>query len=478
MQNIPACPHAKRCGGCQYQGLDYAEQLAKKQAQAEALFGSFAPVAPILGAEEPLHYRNKVHAAFGFDPQRRVVSGVYQPGSHVIVPVGDCLIEDETADRVIAAIRALLPKLKIPVYDERRGSGWLRHVLVRRGFATGELMVVLVAVSPVFKNQKAFLAELLAAFPAIRTVVLNVNDRFGPVVLGPKSKVLCGDGNIEDILCSLRFRLSPTAFYQINSAQCEKLYAKVIEFAALTGAETVLDAYCGVGTIGLCAAAQAKQVIGVELNREAVRDAIANAKLNGVKNAWFTAGDAGEYMEGMLRAGQRPDVVLMDPPRAGSDRRFLDALIRCAPPRVVYVSCGPDTLRRDLEILTRGGYRVEAVQPVDMFPFTEHIETVCLLSKLSEAKNHISVKVDMDEMDLTAAESKATYQEIQEWVQEKYGFHVSHLNIAKTKRKCGIIERQNYNLPKSDESRSPETPKEKEEAIIEAFKAFQMIKQE
>ena len=376
MQNIPACPHAKRCGGCQYQGLDYAEQLAKKQAQAEALFGSFAPVAPILGAEEPLHYRNKVHAAFGFDPQRRVVSGVYQPGSHVIVPVDDCLIEDETADRVIAAIRALLPKLKIPVYDERRGSGWLRHVLVRRGSATGQLMVVLVAVSPVFKNQKAFLAELLAAFPSIRTVVLNVNDRFGPVVLGPKSKVLCGDGYIEDILCSLRFRLSPTAFYQINSAQCEKLYAKVIEFAALTGAETVLDAYCGVGTIGLCAAAQAKQVIGVELNREAVRDAIANAKLNGVKNAWFTAGDAGEYIEGMLRAGQRPDVVLMDPPRAGSDRRFLDALIRCSPPRVVYVSCGPDTLRRDLEVLTRGGYRVEAVQPVDMFPFTEHIETV------------------------------------------------------------------------------------------------------
>ena len=384
MQNIPACPHAKRCGGCQYQGLDYAEQLAKKQAQAEALFGSFAPVAPILGAEEPLHYRNKVHAAFGFDPQRRVVSGVYQPGSHVIVPVDDCLIEDETADRVIAAIRALLPKLKIPVYDERRGSGWLRHVLVRRGFATGELMVVLVAVSPVFKNQKAFLAELLAAFPAIRTVVLNVNDRFGPVVLGPKSKVLCGDGYIEDILCSLRFRLSPTAFYQINSAQCEKLYAKAIELAQLSGTETVLDAYCGVGTIGLCASSKAKQVIGVELNREAVKDAIANARLNGIKNAWFAAGDAGAYMEGMLREGRRPDVVLMDPPRAGSDRRFLDALIRCCPKRVVYVSCGPDTLRRDLEILTRGGYRVEAVQPVDMFPYTEHVETVCRLTSKNE----------------------------------------------------------------------------------------------
>ncbi len=380
MQNTPICPHAKLCGGCQYQGLAYAEQLAKKQAQAEALFSSFAPVAPILGADEPLHYRNKVHAAFGCDRQRRIISGVYQPGSHAIVPVDDCLIEDETADRIVCAVRALLPKLKIPVYDERRGGGWLRHVLVRRGFATGELMVVLVAVSPVMKNQKAFLSELRAAFPAIRTVVLNVNERFGPVVLGPKNKVLYGDGYIEDILCSLRFRISPSAFYQINSAQCEKLYAKAIEFAGLTGTEMVLDAYCGVGTIGLCAAAKAKQVIGVELNREAVRDAIANARLNGVKNAWFAAGDAGAYMEGMLREGRRPDVVLMDPPRAGSDRRFLDALIRCAPARVVYVSCGPETLRRDLEILTRGGYRVEAVQPVDMFPYTEHIETVVQLS--------------------------------------------------------------------------------------------------
>ena len=383
MQTILPCPHAKLCGGCQYQGLPYAEQLRRKQRQAEALFSSFAPVSPILGADEPLHYRNKVHAAFGFDAQRRVVSGVYRPGSHVIVPVEDCLIEDETADRVIAAIRALLPKLKIPVYDERRGSGWLRHVLVRRGFATGEIMVVLVAVSPVLKNQKAFLSELLGRFPAIRTVVLNVNDRFGPVVLGPKSKVLYGDGYIEDILCSLRFRLSPTAFFQINSAQCEKLYAKAIELAQLSGTETVLDAYCGVGTIGLCAAAKAKQVIGVELNREAVKDAIANARLNGIKNAWFTAGDAGAYMDGMLREGGRPDVVLMDPPRAGSDRRFLDALLRCSPKRVVYVSCGPDTLRRDLDFLTRGGYRVEAIQPVDMFPYTEHVETVVLITRPS-----------------------------------------------------------------------------------------------
>lgn len=387
MQTIPACPHAKLCGGCQYQGVPYAEQLRRKQERAEELFGAFAPVSPILGADEPCHYRNKVHAAFGYDRQRRVVSGVYQPGSHAIVPVEDCLIEDETADRVIAAVRALLPKLKLSVYDERRGGGWLRHVLVRRGAVTGQLLVVLVAVSPVFKNQKAFLSELLKSFPEIRSVVLNVNDRFGPVVLGPKNKILYGDGCIEDELCGLRFRISPSAFYQINSAQCEKLYAKAIEFAGLTGAETLLDAYCGVGTIGLCAASKAKQVIGVELNREAVRDAIANARLNGIQNAWFAAGDAGTYLEDMLREGRRPDVVLMDPPRAGCSRRFLDTLISCAPPRVVYVSCGPDTLRRDLEILVRGGYRVEAVQPVDMFPFTEHIECVVLLSRGKEDSN-------------------------------------------------------------------------------------------
>lgn len=381
MPESKSCPHAARCGGCQYQGLPYAEQLAKKQALAEELLGSFGPVLPILGADEPTHYRNKVHAAFGYDRQRRVVSGVYQPGSHVIVPVEDCLIEDETADRVIAAVRELLPKLKLSVYDERRGGGWLRHVLVRRGFVTGQLMVVLVAVSPVFRNQKAFLSELLGRFPEIRTVVLNVNDRFGPVVLGPKSKALYGDGYIEDELCGLRFRVSPSAFYQINSAQCEKLYAAAIDFAGLTGTETVLDAYCGVGTIGLCAAAKAKQIVGVELNREAVRDAIANARLNGIKNAFFAAGDAGAYMENMLREGGRPDVVLMDPPRAGSGRRFLEALIRCAPKRVVYVSCAPDTLLRDLEILSRGGYRAEAIQPVDMFPFTEHVECVVKLSR-------------------------------------------------------------------------------------------------
>ena len=375
------CPHFRQCGGCQLQNLPYPQQLRRKQKQLEELLGEFAPVRPILGMEEPSHYRNKVHAAFALDERRQIVSGIYQPGSHAIVPVDSCYIEDETADAVIRDIRAMLRPFKIQVFDERSGTGWLRHVLVRRGFATGQVMVVLVAVNPIFKLQKPFLRELLARHPEISTVVLNKNDRFGPVVLGTWEKVLYGEGTIEDVLCGHRFRISSRSFYQINPVQTEKLYRCAVDFAALRGGETVLDAYCGIGTIGITASERAKQIIGVELNKDAVRDAIANARLNGLKNCWFTAGDAGEYMEKMAADKMRPDVVFLDPPRVGSDERFLRSLIRCAPERVVYVSCNPETLARDLRVLTRGGYAVKAIQPVDMFPFTNHVETVVLLCR-------------------------------------------------------------------------------------------------
>ena len=470
------CPVSRRCGGCQLQRMPYAEQLHHKQLREIRLLGRFGHVEEIIGMADPTHYRNKVTAAFALDARKKVISGVYQSSSHRVVPVDSCMIEDATADAIIVDIRRMLPDFKIPVYDERSSTGWLRHVLVRRGFTTGQVMVVLVAASPIFPTQKHFVRKLTELHPEITTVVLNINDRFGPVVLGNREKVLKGSGYIEDVLCGKRFRISPGSFYQINPVQTEILYGTAIEYAALTGEETVLDAYCGIGTIGITASDRARQVIGVELNRDAVADAIVNARLNGVKNCWFTPGDAGEYMRRMAEDGMRPDVVFMDPPRAGSDRKFLTSLLKTEPKRIVYVSCDPETMARDLGILTeRDRYHVRKIQPVDMFPFTDHVETVCLLSKLSEAKNHISVKVDMDEMDVTAAESKATYEEIQEWVQEKYGFHVSHLNIAKTKRKCGIIERQNYNLPKSEDSRSPETPPEKEKAIKEAFSYFQMI---
>ena len=377
----PPCPHYRTCGGCQLQKLPYEQQLIHKQGRCIALLGPFGHVEPILGMETPVHYRNKVHAAFGLDRRRRVVSGIYQPGSHSLVPVDSCLMEDELADRIIVDIRGLLPAFKIPVYDERSGTGWLRHVLIKRGFATGQVMVVLVAVSPVFKLQKPFLQKLLALHPEITTVVLNINDRFGPVVLGTREKVLYGGGYIEDLLCGRRYRISPRSFYQVNPVQTERLYGKAMEFAALTGEETVLDAYCGIGTIGITAADKARQVIGVEINRDAVKDAIANARLNGLKNCWFTAGDAGAYMEQMAADGMRPDVVFLDPPRSGSDARFLRSLIQAAPPRVVYISCNPETLARDLGVLTERAYRVGRIQPVDMFPFSEHCEVVVSLAR-------------------------------------------------------------------------------------------------
>lgn len=376
------CPNAKKCGGCQMQNLQYSRQLAVKQKKLRELLGRFGTVLPITGMNNPYHYRAKVAAAFGLDARGKIVSGVYQPSSHRIVPVDSCMIEDEIADAIIVTIRSMLRDFKIPVYSEQRDSGWLRHVLVRRGHATREVMVVMVVADPIFKLQKPFLNELLKRHPEITTVVLNVNDRFTPVVLGQKEKVIFGPGYIEDVLCGLRFRISPKSFYQINPVQTEILYSTAIEFAGLTGKETVLDAYCGTGTIGICASRQAKSVTGVELNRDAVKDAIVNAKINGVNNCYFTCGDAGRFMDAAANDGESFDVVFMDPPRSGSDERFCSSLVKMKPKRIVYVSCGPESLAADLERLTAGGYSVQKIQPVDMFPFTEHCEVVCLMSKV------------------------------------------------------------------------------------------------
>ncbi len=374
------CPYYKNCGGCQLQKRSYEEQLYHKQCLAIETLGRFGHVENIIGMDEPLHYRNKVHAAFGLGERGKVVSGIYKAGTHKIVNVDKCLINDETADGIILTVRNMLRDFKIQVFDERSGKGWLRHMLVRRGFETGQVMVVLVAVSPIFKLQKPFIRKLLEIHPEITTIILNINDRFGPVVLGTRNKVLFGGGYIEDELCGSRFRISPGSFYQINPIQTQILYGKAIEFAALTGNETALDAYCGIGTIGITAASKAKQVIGVELNKEAVSDAISNARLNKIKNCWFTAGDAGKYMEQMAEDKVRADVVFMDPPRAGSEEKFLSSLVKSSPERIVYISCNIETQARDLEFLEANGYKVRRMQPVDMFPFTSHIECVALLT--------------------------------------------------------------------------------------------------
>ena len=376
----PVCPHAKKCGGCQMLNLSYPEQLAWKQSRVKKLLGPFCPVRPIWGMEEPYHYRAKVQAAFGLDRNRRVISGVYQSSTRRIVPVDDCLIEDGTADRIIVTIRRLLPSFRLKVWDERSGTGWLRHVLVRRSFSTGQVLVALAAVSPIFPAQKHFTAKLLALHPEITTLVLNVNDTDIPLWLGPREKTLFGPGYIEDELCGCVFRVSARSFYQVNPVQTERLYRAAVDMAGLTGRETVLDAYCGVGTIGLIASGKAGRVLGVEQNRDAVRDAIANARRNGIKNAWFTAADAGAFVTELAEEQERVDAVFLDPPRAGSDPRFLRSLLRLAPKRIVYISCNPDTLARDLRIFTDGGYRAETAQPVDMFPHSTHVETVCLLT--------------------------------------------------------------------------------------------------
>lgn len=378
-QKEQVCSVAKKCGGCRYQGVSYEEQLRKKQRYTEGLLKKFGKVEPIIGMEDPYYYRNKVHAAFGRDRKGNIISGIYEERSHHIVSVDDCMIEDKKSQEIIRTIRGMLKSFKIKTYDEDTGYGLLRHVLVRRGFSTGEIMVVPVTVSPIFPSKNNFVKALRKEHPEITTVVLNVNDRQTSMVLGERNIVLYGPGFIKDRLMGLTFRISPSSFYQVNPVQTEVLYGKAMEFAGMTGKERVVDAYCGTGTIGIIASRNARDVIGVELNRDAIRDARMNARENKIRNVRFVPGDAGWFMEGMAAEGEKVDVVLMDPPRAGSDRKFLHSLLTLSPDKIVYVSCNPETLARDLAYLTKRDYQVKKIQPVDMFPVTDSIETVVLL---------------------------------------------------------------------------------------------------
>ena len=378
-QKENVCSVAKKCGGCRYQGVSYQEQLRRKQRITEGLLKKFGKVEPIIGMEDPYYYRNKVHAAFGRDRKGNVISGIYEEKSHRIVSVDDCMIEDKKSQEIIRTIRGMLKSFKIKTYDEDTGYGLLRHVLVRRGFSTGEIMVVLVTVSPIFPSKNNFVKALRKEHPEITTVVLNVNDRQTSMVLGDRNIVLYGPGFIKDRLMGLTFRISPSSFYQVNPVQTEVLYGKAMEFAAMTGKERVIDAYCGTGTIGIIASGNARDVIGVELNRDAIRDARMNARENKIRNVRFVPGDAGWFMEGMAAEGEKVEVVLMDRPRSGSDRKFLHSLLTLSPEKIVYVSCNPETLARDLACLTKRDYLVKKMQPVDMFPLTDSVEVVCLL---------------------------------------------------------------------------------------------------
>lgn len=383
-EKVTKCSVSKKCGSCQYQGVPYKEQLAVKQKRMKKLLGKFANVKPIIGMDDPFYYRNKVHAVFDRNKKGNIICGTYEAKTHKVVPIEECMIEDKISQEIIRTIRDMLKSFRIKTYDEDTGYGLLRHVLVRRGFSTDEIMVVLVIGSPIFPSKNNFVKALRKKYPQITTVVLNVNDKKTSMVLGERDIVIYGKGYIRDTLCGCTFRISPQSFYQVNPVQTEILYKTAIEYAGLGRKETVIDAYCGIGTIGLVAAKRAKNIIGVELNPDAVRDARINAKENKITNARFYQGDAGEFMENMAENGEHADVVFMDPPRTGSDKKFMSSVIKLNPSRIVYISCGPETLARDLEYLTKHGYDVRKIQPVDMFSFTDHCENICLLTKKFE----------------------------------------------------------------------------------------------
>lgn len=440
------------------------------------LMEPFGKINPIIGMDDPYHYRHKVQAAFSCNKRGHIVAGVYEKHSHDIVDVEQCQIEDAQADAIIREIKNMMRSFRIRAYDEDTGYGLLRHVLVRKGYHSGQIMVVLVLVSPILPSKNNFVKALRKKFPEISTVVINVNDRKTSMVLGERNITVYGKGFIEDELCGCTFRISPTSFYQVNPQQTEKLYRKAISCAKLTGKETVIDAYCGTGTIGLIASSRAKHVIGVELNRDAIKDAISNAKRNHIHNVTFYNEDAGQFMVEMAEKGEHADVVIMDPPRTGSDEAFLSSVVRLARIKSCMYPV-VETLVRDLKYLTKHGYRMKECTPFDLFPFTKHVETVVLLSQLRQKPDdYIDVDIDVAELEGTSAETKATYEKIKKYVAEHNdGMKVSNLYIAQVKRKCGIELAENFNLPKSEDARQPRCPKEKEEAIVEALKAFQMI---
>ena len=374
------CEYYKKCGGCQLRNLTYAEQLNHKQARVIRLLGGYCHISPIMGMDDPTHYRHKAQAAFGRQ-RGALVAGIYRSSEHTIVPVKHCAIQERDCDEVIQTAIKLARELDISVFDERVLKGGLRHIQVRKGYFSGQVMAILVTGEKSVKGLDKLVAGMVEKLPFLTTVVQNINNAFTNMVLGDKNFVLYGPGFIEDSIGGMVFRISPGAFYQVNPKQTEVLYKLAVDYMDLSGSETVIDAYCGTGTIGLLAAKGAKKVIGVELNPAALRDAKVNAAANGINNAEFICGDAGDFAAEYALSGNKCDVLIMDPPRTGSDIKFLKSVAALAPKRIVYVSCNPETLARDLRFLTNHGYKAKKITPVDMFPFTDHIETVVLMSR-------------------------------------------------------------------------------------------------
>ena len=505
----PVCPYHKQCGGCQIQAMSYEAQLQFKENKVKnnlVRIGGFDQIfiesvmESVVGMEQPWHYRNKAQFPVGTDKDGRIITGFYAGRTHSIIANTDCALGVEENKPILQKVLAYMQNEKVSAYDETTGQGLVRHILIRKGFTSGEIMVCLVINGKSLPKEDR-LVSTLREIPGMTSIWLNYNTKNTNVIMGTEGRVLWGQNTITDVIhrrsieeinsgkdClrydskenapqGITFAISPLSFYQVNPIQTEKLYSLALEYAGLTGEETVWDLYCGIGTISLFMAQCAKEVHGVEIVPQAIEDARKNAECNHIENATFYVGKAEEVLPRLYEEEHIfADVICVDPPRKGCDEACLNTIIKMAPKRIVYVSCDSATLARDLKYLCENGYEIRKVRAVDQFGQTVHTETVCLLSKLHEAKHHVNVRLDMDELDLTSAESKATYEEIKAYVAEHNdGMKVSNLYIAQVKAKYGIIERENYNKPKSDDSRQPKCPKEKEEAIVEALKAFKMI---
>ena len=480
----PPCSFHRQCGGCQLQPLSYEKQLEFKQNKIRnnlIRIGGFSPehidacMEPIIGMEDPWHYRNKAQFPFGYDKEGNVVTGFYAGRSHNIIANTDCALGVEENKTVLETILAYMKKYGVSAYDETSGKGLIRHVLIRKGFASGQLMACVVINGNKLPEEKA-LAEDLWKIPGMTSVSVNVNTERTNVILGKKVRVLKGEEKIEDTIGDVVFRISPLSFYQVNPVQTKKLYGQALEYAGLTGEETVWDLYCGIGTISLFLAKKAKKVYGVEIVPEAIADAKENAARNGITNAEFFVGKAEEVLpQKYEEEGVYADVIVVDPPRKGCDEKCLETMVRMRPERIVYVSCDSATLARDLKYLGEMGYEVRKWRGCDMFPGTVHVETVVLLSKGEVDSKKIRVEFSLEDMDMSEFQDGATYPQIKEYVLEHTGLKVSNLYISQIKRKCGIEVGKNYNLPKSEDSRQPQCPPEKEKAIREAFNYFGMI---
>ena len=472
----PRCSSFTRCGGCNLMHMDYAAQLEYKRGLVENAFARIAKIEGVhventIGMDEPYHYRNK--AAFPFAMvDGRMCFGFFAPRSHRLIPIDGCFIEQEPLYNVASAVHCWAEENDIQPYDEETGSGTIRHV-VSRITTSGDIMAVIVTKGKPKKLNK--LVDMLKErCEGIKSIILNRNDEDTNVIFGRSYETLWGEDTLTENLCGFEFSVSAASFLQVNPVQTECLYAQVKAFLPEKDGFEAIDVYCGTGTISMILSKRAKHVTGIENIKPAVEDAARNAERNGAGNADFICADAAEALPELIEKGTRPDVIVIDPPRKGCDKAVLNAITGSAVQRVIYVSCDPATLARDVRILVDGGYSIQKVQPIDMFPQTAHVETVCLLSKLKSTQ-HIEVELDMDELDLTAAEKKATYDEIKAYVLEHSGLKVSSLYIAQVKQKCGIIERENYNKPKSEDAKQPQCPPDKEKAIKEALQHFGMI---